>query len=151
MTLVAATFRELMPEFTDPIAYPTPAVTNYINVAYSLLNSDRWGSMLDTGAQFFTAHFLALGRLATTGAPNSVPGTVVGVVNSGSVDKVSYGKDIASIMEDGAGHWGMTTYGLIYLRWARMMGMGGYQIGLPCADDWNSSGAWPGPDVNMWF
>lgn|SRR5487761_1936775 len=147
MTIAAADFRGQFPIFANSTKYPDSQVTFYINLAYKLLNADRWGTMLDEGAALFTAHFLSVDALSSKAGVAGVPGSAVGVVNSGSVDKVSYGRDVASVMEETAGHWGMSTYGLQYLRFARMMGMGPVHIGAGCDPSGLGfyNGAWPGP------
>lgn len=151
--LTPATFRLQFPPFANTAMYPDRQVQFYIGMATKLLRSDRWGDMIKEGYALFTAHFLALDRLAATqpGGASGVPGTAVGVINSGSVDKVSFGKDVQSVMEDDAGHWGMTTYGSQYLRFARMFGAGPIQVGAggdphyPGQSASLYNGAWPGP------
>ena len=173
--LTPTTFRLMFPVFKDSSIYPDSQVGFYILMGAKLLRPERWHDMLREGISLFTAHFLSLDRLASTqpGGMAGIPGTAVGVINSGTVDKVSFGKDVASVMEDGAGHWGMTTYGMQYLRFARMFGMGPIQLGAgPDAGpvvvgfgrnwnfpqsayiyagsgaqvpDPNNAGAWPGP------
>ena len=143
MTLTVAEFRAAQPAFIDPIKYLDSTIQFYLNLAYSNLNACRWGDTVDYGATLFAAHFLALSLLAASGGQNGVPGTVVGVLSGGGVDKVNYTRDVASIMEENAGHWGMTSFGLIFLRFLRMMGAGAVQIGT--GDYGPQSGAWPGP------
>ena len=153
--LTPTTFRLQFPSFANTAVYPDRQVAFYIGMATKLLRPERWNDMLDEGYALFTAHFLALDRLASTqpGGLSGVPGTAVGVINSGSVDKVSFGKDVASVMEDDAGHWNMTTYGLQYIRFARMFGIGPLQVGAGMGYGANNigqsaslyNGAWPGP------
>ena len=78
------------------------------------------------------------------------------VVSGGTVDKVSYTRDVAAVMEENAGHWGMTMFGLIFLRLQRTVGAGPVQVGVPfgfgsglpqSASLYN--GAWPGPTMTM--
>lgn len=160
--LTPTVFRLQFPAFANSQIYPDMQVEFYIGIADMMINHGRWGKFAKYGAALIAAHFLALARQAASN-PRGIPGTVVGVLNSGSVDKVSYGRDIASIMEENAGHWGMTTFGLIYLRFARQFGMGPVQVGVPFGagqfDSRNplaylgqsaiefSGNAWPGPFV----
>lgn len=147
----AAQFRGQFPAFADSTKFTDTQVGFYIAMAFQLLSADRWGTMLDYGVALFTAHFLALDRqalLAPGGA--GIPGTSLGIVNAGTVDKVTFGKDTASIMEENAGHWGMTSYGLQFLRFSRMMGMGPVQVGADSSYGFPQAaslyaGAWPGP------
>lgn len=154
--LTPTTFRSQFPVFINSAIYSERQVQFYIDMATKLLKADRWGTMLKEGYALFVAHFLALDRLASSGAPGSPPGLAVGVINQGTVDKVSYGRDVASVMEDGAGHWGMSIYGLQYIRFARMMGTGPIQIGIGGAPDALGQsaslygGAWPGPAFGPW-
>lgn len=149
-TLTPAGLRAKFPGFADSTKFPDAQMSFYVTMAYKLLSPDRWGSMLDEGAALFTAHFVALDRLALTAGVDGIPGAAVGVLSGGGVDKVNYTRDVASVMEDNAGHWGMTTYGLQYLRFARMMGMGPVQVGATTDYGFPQSaylygGAWPGP------
>lgn len=157
--LTPTLFRMRFPGFQNPALYSDFQINFYIDLSSKMLIADRWGNMLEEGQQLFSAHFLALDQLAQVAGVGSVPGTAVGVLTNGSVDKVSYSRDVQSIMEDNAGHWGMTTYGLQYLRFARMMGTGPLQVGLPGgvgAFGWMGQGnlpqsasvygpGWPGP------
>lgn len=130
--LTPSIFRQIFTAFADVAIYSDFQVMFYLSLAVQFLNPHRWGNSQDRiyqyGQALFAAHLLALERQASSNK-SGVPGTVIGVVNSGSVDKVSYGRDVASVMEDGAGHWGMTTYGLQYLRLVRMLGSGPVQVG----------------------
>lgn len=148
MALTVPLFRIRFPAFNDSAAYPDGQVGFYVGFAYKTLNADRWGSLLDEGAALFTAHFLAVDKLGLKAGTAGIPGSSVGPVNTGSVDKVSYGRDTASVMEEASGHWGMTTYGLQFLRFARMIGAGPVQIGQDAAGGIDGmslyNGAWPG-------
>lgn len=149
--LALTDFRKQRPVFMDPIKYEATQVEFYISLAYTMLSATRWGNTLDFGVSLFVAHFLALDELARQGGSNQVPGTVIGVLTGGTVDKVSYTRDASAILEDGAGHWGMTMYGLQYLRLVRMMGAGPIQIGVPnAAEQVAGQGAWPGPLLGPW-
>lgn len=137
-----ATFRaNQAPAFDDASKFPASSVTFYINLAYMLLNVNRWGTLLDFGATLFVSHWLTLGKLAVAGGANGIPGTAIGILTGGTVDKVSYTKDVQSVIEEGAGHWNMTIYGLEFWRLAQMMGAGPIQIGMP---------AFAGPGVFAW-
>lgn len=131
--------------FADAQKYPDAQVLFYITFAYTMMNAARWGSLLDYGATLFTAHWLALAALAASGGTNGVPGTAVGIVTGGTVDKVSYTKDVEALMDKNAGHWNMTIYGLQYWDLVKMVGAGPIQIGIgPDVPFGWYNGAWPG-------
>lgn len=153
--LTPTVFRMRFPGFQNPALYSDYQVQFYLDLAGKMLIVDRWGNVLEEGIQLFAAHFLALDQLALVAGVSSVPGTAVGIMTGGTVDKVSYTRDVQSVMEENAGHWGMTTYGLQYLRFARMMGAGPMQVGLPFGAHagylgqgnfpQSATAAWPGP------
>jgi hypothetical protein len=146
MTVTAASFRVDFPLFVSTVTYPDASVTFYINLAVTLLNPDRWGESLDYGTELMVAHFLTLDAMSATGMGiGGLAGTAIGVLSGGSVDKVSYTKDVESAMEPNAGHWNMTTYGLIFIRLLRMFGAGPVQIGIDPFSGFLNGPAWPGP------
>ena len=155
-------FRQQFPAFVNAQRYPDAQVDMYLTIASYMINVGRWGRMASFGQSLIAAHFLALAAQAASN-PRGIPGTIVGVLNSGSVDKVSYGRDVSSVMEENSGHWGMTTFGLEYLRFAKLFGMGPVQVGwangmvndpafyLPQSNNvylgYANGPAWAGPDV----
>lgn len=151
MTITVASFRTAFPAYGDPTVYQDGQVQFYIDFAYQMLRSERWGSVIDQGASLFVAHFLSTDALAKAAGIGGIPGTGVGVVDAGTIDKVTFGKNVDAIMEPDAGHWGMTVYGLQFIRIARMMGAGPIQVGYD-SGPWVSlyNGAWPGPFVGPW-
>lgn len=139
-------FRQAFPAFMDPGAYPNYMIDIWLNLAGKLHNRERWGDLLEFGVHLFVAHNLTLEGASNTGAlQGQAPGQVQGPVTSGSVDKVSYSRDTASLMEPNAGHWNATTYGLRWVRLSRMVGAGPIQVG---GNEISGMGqtftAWPG-------
>lgn len=131
--------------FVDASKYTDAQVNFYITLAYTMMNAPRWGALLDAGATLFVAHWLALAALAASGGADSVPGVAVGVLTGGTVDKVSYTKDVTTLMDKNAGHWGMTIYGMQYWQMVKMVGAGPIQIGIgPDVPFGWFNGAWPG-------
>lgn len=127
--LTPATFRAALPEFADAAKYPDPVVVLQLTVAYSLVNAERWGDLLDTGAGWLAAHLLVLAtRDQDQAVGGRVPGTVAGVQTSKTVDKVSVSLDTSAVTMENAAFWNMTKYGIQYLTFARMMGAGGIQL-----------------------
>lgn len=145
MTITASQFRTNFPAFANTAQYPAPVIEFYLGLAYSLLNASRWNSSLDYGAQLFVAHNLFLERKAQVEAKKGAPpGTAAGPVSSKSAGPVSIAWDTGSAAEPNAGHWNNSTYGQRYIRIARLMGMGGAQLGIGCAPPLTGT-AWAGP------
>ncbi|QEE24583.1 DUF4054 domain-containing protein [Rhodanobacter glycinis] len=125
----AAQFRTDFPEFADAAIYPDATVNLWLGVAQVTLSADRWGALLDLGTELFIAHHLAVGAGNTkAAAAGGIPGSAGGVVSSKSVDKVSVSYDTAAGTLEGGDFWNRTTYGIEFLRYARMMGAGGIQL-----------------------
>lgn len=144
-------FRTAFPEFTDPMCYPDGQITFWAGLGEKLHNQCRWGNLLDYGIQLFIAHNLAMDfNNKKASKLKQAPGQITGAVTSGSVDKVSYSRDVSSVMNDGAGHWNLTTYGLRWRQLSQMVGAGPVQ--LPMGEPSNSTGsiAWPGVIPPIW-
>ena len=142
--ITAAQFRADFPEFSSTVTFPNMQVDFWITLAYKLLNADRWGDIIDQGAELFIAHNLALWAFSRAGgANNGIPGMSSGVISSASVDKISVSYDTGNSMEADAGHWNQTNYGKQYIHLARMIGSGPIQIGQGVSPNFNAS-AWAG-------
>jgi len=146
MAVTTTSFREMFPEFANVTTYPDPQVEMWVGVAASHVSTARWDSLADFGTMLFVAHNLVLGRMdQAAAAVNGTPGLAsTGVVSSKSVGGVSVSYDTSSAMEPEAGHWGLTSYGVRFLRLLRLHGMGPVQVGAP-TDQLSLAGAWPGP------
>lgn len=124
-----ATFRQSFPEFTDTTRYPDSLVTFWLDVVTRMLNPDRWADMLDIGLSLALAHHLVLAvRDQNTAQAGKVPGTVLGMQTSKSVDTVSVSYDVSAVTNEGGGFWNMTSYGVRFLGMARLFGAGGVQL-----------------------
>lgn len=147
MTVTTASFRGNFPAFKDIVCFPDPEVNFWISLASNLHDQNRWGALLDFGVQLFVAHNLSLEFNAKDQARiGNNPGQVIGTTTSGSVDKVSYSRDLNGVMDSKAGHWNLSIYGLRYLKLVRMIGAGPVYVGAPSAlEVSNSPYAWPGP------
>lgn len=134
MTVTVASFRQNFPEFGSITKYPNSQAAFWLDVADKLVaNRYRWGELRDTGIQLFVAHMLVLEYQAQQQSQTGgLPGTDVGPVNNKSVDKVSYGMDVAAATDPGAGHWNLTTYGTRYMYLVKLIGMGPIQVGIGC-------------------
>ena len=140
-------FRSTFPAFLDPVCYPEHELLFWIGLAGKLHNAERWADLLDYGVSLFIAHNMAIDFNNTKAARlGQAPGVVQGAVTSGSVDKVSYSRDVSSVMEPGAGHWNLTTFGLRYRRLVNMVGAGPVQVGPSGLGPQigSSASAWPG-------
>lgn len=127
------TFRQLFPEFQDPAVYTDVVLEFWANVATvgdtPLLDPDRWGSLLDAGTGLFVAHHVALAmRDQSTAYKGGVPGSIQGPTASKSVDKVSVSYDTSAVSMTDAAFWNMTSYGVRFLTYARLIGAGGIQM-----------------------
>ena len=126
----AATFRSHFPEFASETLYPPTVVTFWSGIAEKLVIEERWDDLYDHGVELATAHYLSLAagdqRQAAAGG---IPGnSTQGAITSQAVGGVSVSFDSSSALETDAGHWNATTYGRQFIRLARMIGMGGYQL-----------------------
>lgn len=129
ITLTAGEFRQLMPEFNDPGVYSQAIINMWLTVAANFFNTDRWGSLLNYGAQLFIAHHLVLGkRNQDTVANGGNPGELKGPLSSRTIDKVSSSYDTGAISLSDMGFWGLTTYGLELIQLYRQFGAGGLQL-----------------------
>lgn len=129
MTVDANQFVTDFPEFSNPADYPVASINFYLALSTKLLAPNRWCDLLDFGTELFVAHNIALeSQNAAAAALGGSPGIVTGPTSAKGVDKVSVSYDTTAAMEDKAGHWALTTYGLRYLNLARMVGMGGVQL-----------------------
>lgn len=135
MTLAAADFRTYFPEFAQSQDYPDALVSFWLTFAYSLLPVLSWGSQLDMGAALVTAHHLVIAQRQQIAAiAGAVPGAVTGPVTAKSVGNVNSSHDTGAVTWEGEAFWNQTTYGIQYWQIARMIGMGGIQVGTPGTD-----------------
>lgn len=124
-----ATFRQSFPEFADATRYPDSLVTFWLDVVTRMLNPDRWADLLDIGLSLALAHHLVLAvRDQNSAQAGKVPGTVLGMQTSKSVDTVSVSYDVSAVTNEGGGFWNMTSYGVRFLGMARLFGAGGVQL-----------------------
>lgn len=129
MTMDVAKFRVDFPEFADANRY-TPSMINFWSgIGEKVISADRFGDLYVSALELFTAHncVLAAGN-KTAAASGSVPGQANGVVTAKKVGDVGVNYDNTTSMEIDAGHWNQTTYGRQYIRLARMIGQGCYQL-----------------------
>lgn len=127
--LTIAAFREELPEFSDTTRYPDSSVQLHLDVASKLVNEDRWGSLYDTGVGWCAAHLIVIATGNEDAADKGrAPGQVQGLATTKAVDKVSKSMDVSSVTMSDGGFWNMTTYGIKFLNFARLIGSGGLQL-----------------------
>ena len=122
-----ATFRAVFPEFGDAAKYPDVQVQYYLDFAVQSLRPEAWRNLLERGTGLFVAHYLAMSAISRAG---TIPGRgQLGIVASKSVGpaSISYDNSAISAQAD-AGHWALTSYGLMYWELMRMVGTGGWQL-----------------------
>ena len=122
-----AAFRAVFPEFGDAAKYPDVQVQYYLDFAVQSLRPEAWRNLLERGTGLFVAHYLAMSAISRAG---TVPGRgQLGIVASKSVGpaSISYDNSAISAQAD-AGHWALTSYGLMYWELMRMVGTGGWQL-----------------------
>ena len=122
-----ATFRAVFPEFGDAAKYPDAQVQYYLDFAVQSLRPEAWRNLRERGTGLFVAHYLAMSAISRAG---TVPGRgQLGIVASKSVGpaSISYDNSAISAQAD-AGHWALTSYGLMYWELMRMVGTGGWQL-----------------------
>lgn len=125
----AEQFRIDFPEFTDITKYSTPMINFWSGMANSMLSVRRWGEKRAYGLALFVAHNMALAsQNAAQGALGGVPGANLGVITSQSAGPISESLDVQSSIEIDGGAWNLTVYGRMYLRLARIVGIGGIQV-----------------------
>jgi len=129
-----AYFRGTMRAFSDPQLYTDAQIIPYLRLSDASMSIERWGEFRDYGQALFVAHFLAMeareDRIAEAGG---LPGSVTsgGIISSKSVGGASISYDTMAILNKDGSFWNMTTYGIRWLWYARMVGMGGLQSGGP--------------------
>ena len=122
-----ATFRAVFPGFVDAAKYPDVQVQYYLDFAVQSLRPEAWRNLLERGTGLFVAHYLAMSAISRAG---TIPGRgQLGIVASKSVGpaSISYDNSAISAQAD-AGHWALTSYGLMYWELMRMVGTGGWQL-----------------------
>lgn len=130
MSLSAAQFRTDFPEFSDDAKYTDDAIQLWIDASANFFNVQRWGNLLTLGTELWVAHQLVLSaRDQAAASSEGIPGEMNGSIASKAVDRVSVGYDTNAAALPNAGDYGLTTFGIRYLRMARMVGAGAIYIG----------------------
>lgn len=141
------------PAFADATKYSPAMITLWATAADLLLDPTRWGDLYTLGEELFIAHNLILdGMAGAEAARGGLVGFAKGPVASEGGDKVSISYAVTAAMEEGAGHWNMTTFGMRYWDLMRMAGAGTVQVGPACFGGLYSPMGWGrGGPSNMQF
>jgi hypothetical protein len=143
-------FRAIFTTFSDPAAYPDPAVQFWLDTCPA--DPCAWGSMYQAGQGWWTAH-----ELWKFGPANALPGVpppgISGPISSKGVGPVSVGYDPNIGTEEGAGQFNLTPWGKQYYHYACLFGMGPIQVGAVTVPPYGVPGfAWVGPvPLPGWF
>jgi hypothetical protein len=131
MTISIAQFRLNYPEFGDITKLPDAMIQTQLNIAYLLL-TERWDStIIDYGAELFAAHMIVLSMQdLRTVEIGGIPGTGGGIIASKSVGGVALSYDTAGSLLADWDFWNLSTYGKRFASIARIIGMGGLQMGI---------------------
>lgn len=116
--------------FADVTTYPDSSVQFWLDMAGRALDANRFtDDFIDLATILYVAHFLALDSAATRGAASGAPGIgVSGVVASKSVGTVSLSYNTTIGLDQDAGAWNLTSYGVRLWQFIKLAGMGGVQL-----------------------
>lgn len=116
-------------------------------------------TVADFATEMWVAHQVVLEKQALAAAASGGdPGTKIGIISNKSVNGVSVGFDVGAVasgnMQENAGYYNQTVYGIRFYRLMKLRGAGPIQIGIGQApaflffNNWGllgSSNAWAGP------
>ena len=143
------------PEFQDAGTFLDSTLNFWLNVAYTMLNADRFGDTLDFAAELFAAHNVVLSvQNQKAAAASGVPGVARGVISSESAGGVSVGYDTGAATVPGRSHWNLTIYGIQLSQLVEAFGAGPVYISAGGEGGYGTlySAAWPGPGlVPAWW
>lgn len=118
-------FRVSFPEFANSTTYPDSQIDFWYGIGESLLNETRWGDRLDYGLNLFVAHHLVM---AVRNQASSAPGQSEGLVGSQSAGPLTVSFDTTAVREEGAGFYNLTSYGTLFWKMAKIVGIGGAHV-----------------------
>lgn len=145
MAITVGQFRYDYPEFSSTTVYPASQIQYWLDIAYSLLDPNRWGLQLSLGIELYVAHNVSLeARSQVEAANNGIPGQQSGLVASKQVGPISMKYDTTHSVERGAGHWNLTIYGTRFARLVKLFGSGPVQLGIGYVQSYSGLG-WNGP------
>lgn len=137
-------FRLNFKAFADTSVYPDDMVAFWLQVGYTLVPGNLWGSLTDLGVQQFVAHNLVLEGLSNAeGANGAPPGTQVGPVVTKTVGELTIVYDPSSGINPDDTSWNLTNYGSRFVKLAKQFGSIPTQLGIGVAPPFGGP-AWPG-------
>lgn len=116
--ITAERFAEILPEFA-PV--PTTAYEPWLTVSKSIVDPQMWGDLYEVGAALWIAHNLAMDKAAKN---SGGAGRISGPMSMKRVDKVAAGYDTGAVTVAGAGNYNATSYGVRFLEFQRIIGVG---------------------------
>ena len=131
---------------TDPAAvqFGPDALNYWLVAATQMINQARFGNLYYMACELFMAHNLALEAYSEQGGNQTIPGLAKGMIASSTAGNVSVVYNNAAVMELDAGHWNFTTFGLRFIKLARLLCAGPLQVtGGGCQGPYNGP-AWNG-------
>jgi len=127
--LTPSAFRINHPEFASSALYTNAQIVYYLEMAYSFLNEERWGSQLPYGIALYVAHNLALeARAMNIAKSGGVPGQPQGAPIEKKVGPVETRYATIPSGKEGDDYWNLTLYGIRFIRLVKLMGAGPIQI-----------------------
>ena len=152
-TVTVDQFRTDLPEFDVPdgtaaeaAPFPDDTIQFWLNLAYKLLNYDRFGDdLMDVAVEMFTAHHVVLEAMNQREVDaKGLPGITKGAIAAKSVGDVSVTYNNNVVIDPEAKHWNYTNYGIRLYALMRLVGVGPLQVG-GCGGF--GMGAWSGPPL----
>ena len=128
-TFEVTLFRKQFPEFNDTVKYPTAMIQFWGNLASAQVVQAVWQDQWITGVSLYVAHEITIAALnQKASAVGGTPGTSGGIANNKTVGSATVGYDATTTTERDGGWWNRTTYGIQFLRLARIFGSGCIQL-----------------------
>lgn len=142
-------FRADFPEFASTTVYPNSMVDFYIGLSVNMLNPGKFAEQFQYAQELFVAHTITIeAKAIKESSGGGIPGTMAGgIPTSKSVDKVSVSYDASVIMDQAAGHWNMSVYGIRLWQLMKLFGSGPIFVGVGTPPPLNGP-AWTGPDCS---
>lgn len=129
MSFDVGAFRTQFPEFADTAKYPASMITFWANFASTMVNQNVWTTQYTMGVSLYTAHELVLATQNQSAAKvGGTPGQSGGIPSQKTVGSVTVQYDAQTSKEPNAGYWNQTTYGIQFIRLARIFGAGCIQL-----------------------
>ena len=148
--------RDQFQAFASKSDYPDPQVAAWIATAALDVNAIKWGQFATLGVLYYACHHLTLERMAQDQGASHIPaGMTKGVMSAEGGDKLNASYDVTAATIKDKSFWNLTTYGIRYMYYADLAGIGPLQIGpagfdpggLAAAQGWVGPNPWPGPST----